>query len=49
MWGTFLSEPLWIVALVGRSPANKLIQRMSIRKRYIFNALQMLSVHLMRY
>ena len=33
MWGTFLSEPLWIVALVGRYPANKLIQRMSIRKR----------------
>ena len=25
MWGTFLSEPLLIVALVGRYPANKLI------------------------
>ncbi len=27
MWGTFLSEPLLIVALVGRYPANKLIRR----------------------
>ena len=27
MWGTFLSAPLLIVALVGRYPANKLIRR----------------------
>ena len=30
MWGTFLSEPLLIVALVGRYPANKLISRITI-------------------
>ena len=30
MWGTFLSEPLLIVALVGRYPANKLIRRIPI-------------------
>ena len=28
MWGTFLSEPLRIVALVGRYPANWLMRRM---------------------
>ena len=33
MWGTFLSEPLSIVGLVGRYPANKLMQRMTIRHR----------------
>ena len=33
MWGTFLSEPLRIVALVGRYPANQLMRRMSIRSR----------------
>ena len=33
MWGTFLSEPLDIVALVGRYPANKLMSRMPIRLR----------------
>ena len=27
MWGTFLSEPLLIVGLVGRYPANYLIRR----------------------
>ena len=30
MWGAFLSEPLPIVALVGRHPANKLIGRIPI-------------------
>ena len=30
MWGAFLSEPLLIVALVGRYPANKLIRRIPI-------------------
>ena len=30
MWGTFLSEPLRIVALVGRHPTNKLMRRMPI-------------------
>ena len=33
MWGTFLSEPLLIVALVGRYPANKLIRRIPIPYR----------------
>ena len=33
MWGTFLSEPLLIVALVGRYPANKLIRRIPIPDR----------------
>ena len=33
MWGTFLSEPLLIVALVGRRPANQLIRRIPVRHR----------------
>ena len=33
MWGTFLSEPLRIVALVGRYPANQLMRRMPILYR----------------
>ena len=33
MWGTFLSEPLSIVALVGRYPANYLMERMPILQR----------------
>ena len=33
MWGTFLSEPLLIVALVGRYPANQLIRRIPISDR----------------
>ena len=33
MWGTFLSEPLSIVALVGRYPANKLMERIPIDNR----------------
>ena len=33
MWGTFLSEPLSIVALVGRCPANKLMGRIPIDHR----------------
>ena len=37
MWGTFLSEPLRIVALVGRYPANKLMRRMPIPDRISFN------------
>ena len=36
MWGTFLSEPLRIVALVGRYPANKLMRRMPIHRRNLF-------------
>ena len=36
LWGTFLSEPLPIVALVGRYPANKLIGREPIRRRHNF-------------
>ena len=41
MWGTFLSEPLDIVALVGRYPANQLISREPIRIRRIFQLIQM--------
>ena len=33
VWGTFLSEPLDIVGLVGRYPANYLISRMPILHR----------------
>ena len=33
MWGILLSEPLPIVALVGRYPANKLIGRILIHRR----------------
>ena len=33
MWGTFLSEPLSIDALVGRYPANKLMERIPIDNR----------------
>ena len=33
MWGAFLSEPLSIVALVGRCPANKLMERIPIFRR----------------
>ena len=33
MWGTFLSEPLSIDALVGRYPANNLMERIPIRYR----------------
>ena len=37
MWGTFLSEPLSIVGLVGRCPTNYLMERMPIYQRCIFN------------
>ena len=37
MWGTFLSEPLSIVALVGRYPANWLMERMPVRNLRKFN------------
>ena len=33
MWGTFLSEPLSIVDLVGRYPANYLMERIPIEHR----------------
>ena len=36
MWGTFLSEPLPIEALVGRYPANELMGRTAIPYRLIF-------------
>ena len=39
MWGTFLSEPLLIVALVGRYPANKLIRRIPILLLHISSTL----------
>ena len=42
LWGAFLSEPLPIVALVGRHPANKLIGREPIRRRrnFQYNAMR---------
>ena len=40
MWGTFLSEPLSIVGLVGRYPANCLMERIPIFHR---NSLKSLS------
>ena len=42
MWGTFLSEPLDIVALVGRYPANWLMSREPILVRRIFQTYEML-------
>ena len=36
MWGTFLSEPLTIVGLVGRYPANYLMVREPILDQSIF-------------
>ena len=33
VWGTVLSDPLAIVALVGRRPANKLMARMPVPSR----------------
>ena len=36
MWGTILSDPLAIVALVGRYPANQLMARMAIHRRLSF-------------
>ena len=49
MWGTFLSEPLSIVALVGRYPANKLMERIPIVYRLIFNRDIMQSLDTIRY
>ena len=50
MWGTFLSEPLSIVALVGRYPANWLMERMLVcNQDALFNGLSMQSVHIMGY
>ena len=46
MWGTFLSEPLRIVALVGRCPANQLMRRMPIPDRRIFHAKDMHPRHI---
>ena len=42
LWGAFLSEPLPIVALVGRYPANQLIGREPIRRRrnFQYNAMK---------
>ena len=49
MWGTFLSEPLLIVALVGRYPANKLIRRIPTLYRQTFRSSQMSVWNLIRY
>ena len=44
MWGTFLSEPLSIDVLVGRYPANKLMERIPINHRNSLMAERGLSV-----
>ena len=44
MWGTFLSEPLPIVATVGRYPAVKLIGRIPIPHRH--KAFRQINMHL---
>ena len=49
MWGVVLSDPLPIVALVGRYPANQLMGRMAVRIRLIFNTGKMPPLYLMRY
>ena len=41
VWGTFLSEPLDIVGLVGRYPTNYLMSRMPIPYRRSFKLLAM--------
>ena len=43
MWGVFLSEPLDIVAMVGRCPAIKLMSREPIRYRRTFQHITMQS------
>ena len=44
MWGAFLSEPLPIVGLVGRYPANNLMGRTPspVRKRFSQDAMRLL-------
>ena len=49
MWGTFLSEPLPIVATVGRYPAVKLIGRIPILVRKTFRHSWMPACDLIRY
>ena len=43
------SEPLSIVALVGRYPANKLMERIPILHRLIFNGFPMRGNHAIGY
>ncbi len=49
VWGIFLSEPLSIVDLVGRYPANYLIERMLIYNPRRFNFMVMPPRSVMRY
>ena len=46
MWGTFLSEPLDIVGLVGRYPANYLMSRVPVpyHRGFKSNAMRLSSV-----
>ncbi len=41
MWGTILSDPLAIVALVGRYPTSQLMARMPIPHRQGFTRMPM--------
>ena len=49
VWGTFLSDPLAIVALVGRYPANWLMSREPIRNLRRFHSKQMPVPNLWRF
>ena len=49
MWGAILSDPLAIVALVGRYPANQLMARMTIPRRRSFTPGTMRSREAMGY
>ena len=48
MWGTFLSEPLSIDGLVGRYPANCLMERIPIVHRNTFSGKGMRLIHAIR-
>ena len=49
MWGAVLSDPLPIVATVGRYPAVQLMGRMPLRHRRIFPWMEMPPPKLTRY
>ena len=49
MWGTVLSDPLAIVDLVGRYPANYLMARMPVRRHRSFEIPEMPPELLMGY
>ena len=48
MWGTFLSEPLLIVGLVGRYPTNYLIRSVLTHNPYVSSGNHAVSTHMER-